>query len=40
MSRLQGVGLGFVFIPLNLVAFATLDPKQSIDVKWERKKEK
>ncbi len=23
---LQGIGLGFVFIPLNVVAFATLDP--------------
>ena len=28
---LQGVGLGFVFIPLNLVAFATLDPKLRTD---------
>ncbi|SDD68933.1 DHA2 family efflux MFS transporter permease subunit [Belnapia rosea] len=28
---LQGVGLGFVFIPLNLVAFATLDPALRTD---------
>ena len=28
---LQGVGLGFVFIPLNLVAFATLDPAMRTD---------
>lgn len=27
----QGMGLGFVFIPLNLVAFATLDPKLRTD---------
>ncbi|MCO6415715.1 DHA2 family efflux MFS transporter permease subunit [Siccirubricoccus sp. KC 17139] len=31
MTVLQGVGLGFVFIPLNLVAFATLDPKLRTD---------
>jgi DHA2 family multidrug resistance protein len=28
---LQGMGLGFVFIPLNLVAFATLDPSLRTD---------
>jgi DHA2 family multidrug resistance protein len=28
---LQGMGLGFVFIPLNLVAFATLDPALRTD---------
>ncbi|MDI3306798.1 MAG: DHA2 family efflux MFS transporter permease subunit [Acetobacteraceae bacterium] len=28
---LQGFALGFVFIPLNLVAFATLDPKLRTD---------
>ena len=28
---LQGFALGFVFIPLNLVAFATLDPRLRTD---------
>jgi DHA2 family multidrug resistance protein len=31
MTIVQGLGLGFVFIPLNLVAFATLDPKLRTD---------
>ena len=31
VTVLQGVGLGFVFIPLNLVAFATLDPALRTD---------
>jgi DHA2 family multidrug resistance protein len=31
MTVVQGFALGFVFIPLNLVAFATLDPKLRTD---------
>ncbi|TDH63922.1 DHA2 family efflux MFS transporter permease subunit [Dankookia rubra] len=31
VTVLQGFGLGFVFIPLNLVAFATLDPALRTD---------
>ena len=30
-TMLQGFGMGFVFIPLQLVAFATLDPKYRTD---------
>ena len=26
-GALQGLGMGLVFMPLNLTAFATLDPK-------------
>ncbi|MDO9707976.1 DHA2 family efflux MFS transporter permease subunit [Paracraurococcus lichenis] len=31
VTVVQGMGLGFVFIPLNLVAFATLDPALRTD---------
>ncbi|WP_431269370.1 MFS transporter [Dankookia sp. P2] len=31
VTVIQGAGLGFVFIPLNLVAFATLDPALRTD---------
>ncbi|MBK1657813.1 DHA2 family efflux MFS transporter permease subunit [Paracraurococcus ruber] len=31
VTVIQGMGLGFVFIPLNLVAFATLDPALRTD---------
>ena len=30
-SVVQGFGMGFVFVPLNLLAFATLDPKLRTD---------